>query len=327
MENKNKIITISIISLLGLFLVFVLLRFINALFLALILFVFLRPLYKYLENKGLKKSLCSWIVIIISIFIILIPSLFVINLVTKEVMSVIDNKDFFIQAIANLDEKLPIEIIDFIKNQTPNISEFLKNLVVDFSQGVFSFVMNLFITYFILYYLLVDEDKIKEKIYNFSPFVKENTTKVLNEFRNVTHSTIISTGIIALIQGGLLTLSFFIFGVPGAIFWGLMATILSFIPVLGAPFIWIPVVIFQFLQGNYFTGVGLLIFGLFLSNVDNVIRPYLQRKVGGIHPLISVIGVFMGIFTFGLIGVVIGPLLLCYFILIVKIFMEEFDEI
>ena len=118
--------------------------------------------------------------------------------------------------------------------------------------------------------------------------------------------------------------SFLIFGIQGAFLWGFVTAILSFFPVIGPPFVWIPAAVIQFFQGDYRAGGGILIFGLILSNIDNLIRPYLAEKISKIHPLVSLVGIFVGVLSFGVMGIFIGPLLLALTILILRMFEEEY---
>jgi predicted PurR-regulated permease PerM len=140
----------------------------------------------------------------------------------------------------------------------------------------------------------------------------------------VTYSVVISTGTIAVLQGALLGLAFYIFGLPGALLWGFVAAVLSFLPVVGPSLVWGPASLLMLLTQNYVAGIGILVFGLVLSNVDNFLRPLIQRQVGRMHPLVSLIGIFIGIPIFGILGLIIGPLMLSYFFLTLKMFREEY---
>jgi predicted PurR-regulated permease PerM len=104
-------------------------------------------------------------------------------------------------------------------------------------------------------------------------------------------------------------------------FWGVITTFISFVPVLGPPVVFVPAAILQIANGNNFAGWAMLVFGfVVIINIDNVLRFMIAKKVGNIHPIITVIGVIIGIPLFGILGLVFGPLLLSYFILLVKIY-------
>ena len=151
--------------------------------------------------------------------------------------------------------------------------------------------------------MLIQEGSFFRKLEEIIPFNEKNSKKLTKEFRDITYTTIFSTGIIALIQGSLITITFLVFGVERAFLWGFIAAILSFFPIIGPPLIWIPATIIKFISKNYFAGVGILAMGIFLSNIDNFLRPYLQSKIGRIHPLTTLIGIFIGVPLFGLLGI------------------------
>ncbi|MDD3043755.1 MAG: AI-2E family transporter, partial [Methanosarcinaceae archaeon] len=129
---------------------------------------------------------------------------------------------------------------------------------------------------------------------------------------------------IALVQGSILTFTFLLFGIDGAFLWGFIAAILSFLPVVGATFIWVPAGIIQLLQQDYVTGIGVFVAGIIIGTIDNFLRPVIQNKIGAMHPFESLLGIIIGVSLFGLIGIVIGPLILSYFMLTVKMFSEEY---
>ena len=156
------------------------------------------------------------------------------------------------------------------------------------------------------------------------PFNEENTATFIDEFSRIVRTTITSSGAVALIQGAILTITFLIFDIQGAILWGFIATILSFVPVFGSTLVWVPATIIQLLQVDYAAGIAILIAGLFASVLDNFLRPIIQKKVGEIHPFLSLLGIVIGVSLFGLIGIVIGSLLLSYFLLTVKMFSKEY---
>lgn len=156
------------------------------------------------------------------------------------------------------------------------------------------------------------------------PFNKKNARALVQKIKDVSYSTVLVGGIVALLQGTLLTISFLIFGIPNAFLWGFFATVLSFLPVVGPPIIWVPAVVVKIIESDYVAGIGILIFGLILSNVDNFIRPYLGNKISSVHPLVTLIGIFAGVSMFGLMGLFIGPLFLALAILVLKMFKEEY---
>ena len=119
----------------------------------------------------------------------------------------------------------------------------------------------------------------------------------------------------------LLANGFLIFGLPDPLFWGVIGAFISFLPVVGAPTLSIPAAIILFVQGHPLKGVLLLVYGLlFIGNVDSFLRMMINKRIANTHPLITIIGVLIGIPLFGITGLVFGPLLLSYFLLLLEIY-------
>ena len=321
MDEKRikKILALGFIAAIALILLYLLWPYVNAFVGALIIFFLLNPIHGFFVKKlKLNKSFSAILTIIISLIIIILPLVLLINSVIGETEALFDSS-------SELSEGLESFIIKYdLQGLFSEVGRFIKQLFLGAIQNIPRFLIIMTIMYFVLFYLLVNAEVIEDRILDVIPFGKKNSLKLLDEFKNMVNSGVIATGIIAIMQGFLIWLGFMFFGIKGALLWGFIAAVVSFIPVLGVALIWIPISIFGFIQGNYFMGIGFLIWGLFLSNIDNVVRPILQKKIGKIHPLISLIGIFIGIPLFGIFGIVAGPLLLSYFLLTLKMFQEEY---
>src|SRR5690606_21777561 len=126
----------------------------------------------------------------------------------------------------------------------------------------------------------------------YSPFKVENAVRFGHELRNITYSNVIGQTFIALVQAGALALGFWIFGFEDALFWRVICAILSFVPLLGPPLIFVPAPIYAFTRRNNLAAIGLLLHGLIVViNIDNVLRLIIAKRVGDIHPIITVVGV------------------------------------
>ena len=333
MERKEarKYFAIAIMIILITLLLFAVYPFIRGFFGALIMYTLFNPFYKFLVRKNINKKLSAFIIILISIFVIIIPLIILLGVIGNEVIDFFQNPELIKESFAFVDDfisqKIPsLSGTSFLKSQTNNLAETSSNLFFNTLSNIGLFLINLVIMYFALYYMLISKTPFFKKLEDIIPFNEENSHKLTQEFKGITYTAIITTGIIGVMQGALLTITFLIFGVKGAFFWGFIAAILSFFPVIGPPLIWAPASIIKFAKGNYGAGTGILILGIFLSSIDNLIRPYLQKKIGRIHPLTTLIGIFIGIRLFGLLGIIIGPLIISYVLLILQMFREEYIE-
>jgi predicted PurR-regulated permease PerM len=102
---------------------------------------------------------------------------------------------------------------------------------------------------------------------------------------------------------------------------------LSFIPVLGTPLVWVPAGVILIAQEQMGKGIGILLFGAILVvNIDNVLRFALAKKLGDIHPLLTIVGIVLGVPVFGIVGIFIGPLIIVYFMLLVQVYLKEYGS-
>lgn len=133
--------------------------------------------------------------------------------------------------------------------------------------------------------------------------------------------------LLAIIQGIIATIGYWIFGVKDFALWGFLTGVFSMVPIVGTAVIWLPLTAFLFATNQNGNAVGLLIYAVVLiTNIDYVVRLTLLKKFMDMHPLITVFGVIIGIGLFGFWGVIFGPLLISYFIILVKIYMNEFGK-
>ena len=182
----------------------------------------------------------------------------------------------------------------------------------------------LFLLFFLLYYLILYYEDIKRFIMKHLPFTRKNNLIIVERFKEITYSTMIGTFFIALIQGGLIAINFYLLGIPNALFWGSVAMIISFIPIIGTPIIWGPASAILIISGATGKGITLIIVGILISSVDNILRPIINQRYGRVHPLVSIVGLYIGILQFGIVGIFIGPLLIAYSILFTKLYIEEY---
>ena len=185
--------------------------------------------------------------------------------------------------------------------------------------------LNLTISLFGLFYLLLQPGETWEAVHPYIPFSAKNTEKLRQRFRDVTTSTIIGTGVTAGIQGLLVGLAFWLTGLPNAVFWGVVTMVFAILPVVGSALVWGPGALALILGNHALAGVLLAIGGaVIVGNVDFVIRPMVFRRWANIHPLVTLVGALAGVPYFGILGLLIGPLALSYFFELVKMYGEEY---
>ncbi len=300
---------------------------------ALILFTLCKPIHdKMIRKWKIKPNLSALIIILFTIVIILIPLIFITTLAVDQIIILSQNSDeivtSFNQLISSINDRFPeLNLQERIDNLVKDAISYLGGLITSLVESTANIIISAILMYFLLYFLLTDSEKWKQKTYEFLPFNQADSKRILEEFVNVTNSTIIGSGIIAVIQGCLLGIAFWFVGIKSAVIWGIVGTILSFIPMFGTPFLWIPAVIYLLITGEIVKAIGLLIFSaLVIGNIDNVLRLIINKKIGNIHPLTSLFGVFFGLYLFGIMGIILGPLLISYFFLLVDMYRREYGD-
>lgn len=327
MESRERVrkvfATVLLIAVLVVVL-YALLPFFNALFGAVLLYFLFRPIYIRLHKKLKKKALAASITIVISLLILVIPLGFAATLVVQEVTQGIAEGQI-IAKLQTIDQVFPfLDVQEFTDRLLEVLVSFVQNTLVATIGNATKLVLELTITYFVFYFMLIDSEHLNVKMQQFLPFKQDNSKRLLDQFNNVTYSTVVTSGLIALMQGTMLGIAFWVLGFNGAFFWGFIAFLISLLPVVGVPLIWAPTGVIQLVAGNTFEGIAILVWGALISSIDNFIRPFIQKKVGQIHPLITIVGVLSGLPIFGILGIVIGPLLLSYAISVTQIYIEEF---
>lgn len=330
-SNKIKqIVAITVIVVLGGFLLVTLSGFIPAFLGAVIFYVICAPVVHFIINKsGLKRGLTVAIVLILSFLVIIIPVFSITYLLVSKVSTIFSESHNFYGEIQRLNllinTRYGINILapeNIVKLQT-GITNFIPNLLGQ----TMNILADIAIMYFILFYLLFTETSMEKNIVRFLPYTKENAHLFAKELVSQTYSNVIGAPLLALIQACFAILGFWIFGLNEPVFWGLMCGFLSFIPFIGSALVWVPAGIILAASGAYWQGIAILIYGaVVIINVDNIFRFILQKKIADIHPLVTVFGVIIGLKWFGLPGIIFGPLLISYFLIMIKIYRTEYGD-
>ena len=322
-KQRNNITLISII-LLGCLLLYALTDLFSAILGAIVLYTIFRPLYIHLvEKKGWNKSLVAIMLILVSVIVVVIPFLTLCFMMIDKI-SGLNRNTFPIQKwLGRLDHfagsnfKQP----HFADSIMLKVSSFATDLFPSLLSSAASIIITLLVTYFLLYFMFVQMREFEAGLLRYAPFREQHAMKFAVALRNATYSSVLGQGIISIVQGILLANGFWIAGIPDPVFWGVIGAFISFLPVVGAPTLCIPAAIIIMAEGHTVKGILLLVYGLvFIGNVDNVLRMIINKRLANTHPIISIIGVFIGIPLFGILGLVFGLVLLSYFLLLVEIY-------
>ena len=325
-EDFREVFAAAIVLGLLSFLLFGAYKFANGFFGGILLYIVLLPVYTFLR-KRFSKNVSAGIVILLALFAIIVPLLAILGIVGTQLFGLIQNKELLVNISSAVSDTIsgifPSLGNSIIHDQLVNLGGFTSSLFLNTVVNVGNFLINLSIALFILYYLIIQED-LFFKLKKILPFNEKHAQEIVNNLKNVSYSVVFVSGIIAVVQGSLLALTFLIFGINNAFLWGFVAAVLSFLPIVGPPIVWLPAAAIQFFQGNYKIALGVFISGLIISNIDNFLRPVLGRKISNVHPLTTILGIFIGIMFFGMIGIFVGPLLVSLSVLVLRMFKEEY---
>jgi predicted PurR-regulated permease PerM len=191
--------------------------------------------------------------------------------------------------------------------------------------ATFNTLTTIFFMYFILYFMLVNGRKMDDALYEYIPLKDENVNQLGKEINKMVFSNAIGIPVIAIAQGLVGLVGYLIIGVKEPFFWFGVTCIAAMIPVIGAALAYVPLAIIFFANNQTWQGIAMLAFGfLIIGTIDNILRFTLLKKIGNVHPLTTVFGVIIGLNLFGFIGLIFGPLLISLFMLLLKIYSNEF---
>lgn len=322
-KQRNNI-TLLIIIILGCLIAYSLQGIFSSILGTLVLYTILRPAFLYLvEERKWNKRLSALLLLFVSVLVIILPFYAVSTMVIEKIAELQSDHIYFKNLIFKVKHLLPVggDFQSLVEDGLKKAGTWATELFPSLISGAFNIVLGLLIMYFLLYFMLIENEKFESSLLKYAPFREQNAYRFAEEMRNTTYANVLGQGLICVVQGSLVSLSFYVLGYSDPLFWGVMTTFISFVPVLGPPVIFVPAALLQMANGNSFGAWAMLIFGfVVIINIDNVLRFMIAKKVGNIHPIITVIGVVIGIPLFGISGLVFGPLLLSYFILLIKIY-------
>jgi predicted PurR-regulated permease PerM len=181
--------------------------------------------------------------------------------------------------------------------------------------------------YFMLYYMFTNRADLRESLKEYIPMNRENLKEIGREVQAMVRSNALGIPLVAIAQGIVALIGFFIFGIEDPFFWFVIVTIGSMIPFVGTLVGILPVFVLTLSTGHSFQAWGILLYGfVVVGSTDNIIRLYVLKKLDNVHPLITLIGVIVGVPLFGFIGLIFGPLLISLFMVIVRIYRKEYGK-
>ena len=294
------------------------------------IYVMFRSLYFRLVGRHKWKASLAALAIIIGVMLtMVVPLYFIGQVLSPKIQQLISNSDEIKKAI--------LTTYSYIREKFPQI-KITNEQIMSYAQKVIVWVptlftatmhllANLFTALFIAYFFFVGGKKLESNFRKYVPLERASRDELWSETKNLVISSAVGIPVLALAQGLIAMVGYWVCGVEGFVLWGVMTGVASIIPVVGTMVVWVPVCIYLFAQGNVTYGIGLTLYCLIVVGLsDNVVRFAFLKKFGDVHPLVTVFGVILGLNLFGIVGLIFGPLLLSYLMILVRVYTIEFGK-
>ncbi len=344
-ESLERWSFLACLLLVSLAFVFLLRPFVGPIFWAIAIAVIFHPLQQWLAGRiGDRRNLVALLTLVVCMVIVVIPVIVLIS-------SLIGEGVGLYQRIEEGDIQ-PGEYLDRINQTFPAIEAFLGQFNLDFNalrdrfasgvagasqllarqalgfgQNTFEFFLNLALMIYLAFFLLRDGTRLVELLIQALPLGDQRERLLMDKFAEVTRATVKGNLLIAIIQGALGGVIFWMLGLTGALLWGVVMAVFSLVPAVGAAVVWIPAAIYLFAVGEHLSAVILTAFGVVVIGLaDNLLRPVLVGRDTKLPDYIVLLSTLGGLIMFGINGFVMGPLVAALFIAFWGIFIREFSE-
>lgn len=307
-----------------------------------------QPVYRWLLKRlrG-RRSLSSILTLLLTFLLIAGPVSSLIGVAVNQAMQMseqatpwlqqqmdsagdFDIRQWLVERLPMIESVIPSkpQIAGYMSEMGKTVGSYIVGGASAFTAVTAGFLLHLFVMAYAMFFFLKDGSVILEKIFYYVPLSHEDEVLMLQRFASVTKATVKGTLLIGLIQGGLAGIAFFVAGIDGAALWGMIMVVLSIIPGVGSALIWVPAVIYLFLSGQTVTAILLAAWcaGV-VGTVDNVLRPLLVGKDARMPDLLIMLGTLGGLFFFGPLGFIVGPIVCGLFLTAWEIYGVAFKKI
>lgn len=333
-NGLKQIILLLLIAFIGIVLIWQLQYFISGFLGAITLYILLRHYYFNLTiRRRWKKWVAAITLIITCVIVFVVPIWLLVELLMPQLSYAFQHSGELVaqgnHLMGLVKEYLPRLRIDEqqiqqgIQRAVMVIPTFLSATL----NATTSVMINVLTALFILYFMLLSGRDMERKLVRLLPLKDANINSLWSETRNMVISNALGIPLLMLCQCIIAVIGYWIFGVKQPLIWGTLTGVASIIPMVGTMIVWVPICIIVIASGKVGMGIGLVLYcAIVVSNIDNVLRFTILKRIGDVHPLITVFGVIVGLQLFGIMGLIFGPLLLTYFILLIKVYRLEFSS-
>lgn len=351
-NNQYQRIVPFIMFILALFLFYKLIEPMMTILLSSVIIAYISfPLYKKIILKIKNKFISIVLSLLIVSIIIIIPFIFLTFEITTEgydfynsLSDDIPKGEIFgfgcnslasnVCLLLNQAEKFSLEHLSLFgfDKQLQKLKPSLEEKITDFILSIPLIIAEFFLTLFISYFIIKDWEYIFKKIIDLLPMRKKTVKRLITEFKDITYTVVYAQLFVAIIQGIVATIGFYLFGVPFPVILGVLVAFCTLIPTAGTAIIWIPATLYLILNGYYshntiifVKGIGLLLYSFFIINIiDNLLLANIVRAKAKVNQIVIIVGVIGGANLFGFMGIFIGPILLPLLLTYFETFKERY---
>ncbi len=347
-RTVNQAVVVLLVALISAIFLAMVRHFLMALLLAGIFSALARPVYRRIQRWcGQRSSLASALTLLLMVLVVLLPLTALLGIVTAQAIKVGQSATPWVQqqihqpgAFSEMLRHLPFydqaselilpyheTLLRKAGELVGSLSQFLIGGLRSATLGTANFLFMLFVLLYTMFFFLIDGDRLLAKILYYLPLEDRDERRMLDKFTSVTRATLKGTAVIGLLQGTLAGTAFWAVGIPSAVFWGTVMAVLSIIPGIGTGLVWAPAALILAASGNWIKAAGLAAFcGLVVGSVDNFLRPRLVGKDTQMHELMILFSTLGGIAMFGVLGVIIGPIIAALFVTVWEIYGVVFAD-
>jgi predicted PurR-regulated permease PerM len=344
-ENYYRtFVLVLVLAASGVFLVMVR-HFLVAVLLAAVFSALLYPVYtRVLRAFRGHKYAASVFVLIVAVLVVGLPLLALLGVVAAEALHISRAVHPWIQQqitdnggpamhlpdwvpFAQMLEPYKASILAKLGEIAGSTGQFLVRSVSTVTRGTVGFVLNTFIMLYAMFFFLVDGPGMLRRLGAYIPLGDSDRETILERGVAITRASLKGIFVIGVLQGVLVGVAFRVTGIDGAAFWGTVVMVLSAIPGLGAPLIWVPAVIYLYVTGEHSAAIGLLVWcALVVSTIDNVVRPSIVGSEARMSDLLVLLSTLGGIALFGAVGILLGPILAGVMLTTMEIYRRVFIQ-
>jgi predicted PurR-regulated permease PerM len=318
--------------------------FLNDIFISILIALVFYPVFSKLSRWFRGRVIPAALVTMLLVFLLfLVPITFLSGVITTQSFELVQhlNKglegktlaallDIQIDQLHRLLDRLglrdyDIDVWRYVQTALTSISDFIYQEMTVLAKGFIGVLLDIVIILFISFFLLADGEKFLREIGAVSPLEDAHHQRIIYQLERTVKATLKGSLIVALVQGTLGGIGFWIFGIPSATFWGVCMLLSSVIPLVGTALIWIPAAVYLALVSSFWMGLGLALWGaLIIAGADNILRPAMLKGEVNLHPLLTFLSVLGGLMYFGFLGFILGPVVLSSLMTLIDIYKNDY---